>query len=134
LDKLGAADMGSGFRSSHRKAQKFDVWMDRKLLPKESQKVMSLCLHSFVEIQRDLDCGFHPMNFITLLLTSFVQLIKKYICMFIVVVACGGSGKLDHVVLITPYIAKWISAIFCDIESLAKFFEKFSKIIQICNF
>jgi hypothetical protein len=54
--------------------------------------------------------------------------------MFIVVVACEGFGKLDHVVLITPYIAKWISAIFCDIESFAKFFEKFSKIIQIYNF
>jgi hypothetical protein len=43
-----AADMGSGIRASHRKAQKFDIWMDRKLLPKESQKVMSLCLHLLI--------------------------------------------------------------------------------------
>jgi hypothetical protein len=48
LDNLGAADMGSGIRASHRKAQKFDICMDRKLLQKESQKVMSLCLHSFI--------------------------------------------------------------------------------------
>ncbi len=72
-----------------------------------------------------LDCGFHPMNFIKLLLTSFVQLIKNYICMFILLFPVEdweiGPCSVDNTLISAIFVILKVCQVF--LENLAKLFK-----------